>query len=166
MSNQFVDQMESGEINNFVIEKRYLSKNGSVIWAKTNVTAVRDHSGAMKYQVAIIEDITLDRERSLMVDMINNVAKSIVGKDRIQEIAWVISNNISAYLGAQDCVIYLVNDDKGILEQIAAYGENADVRSMHGWRRELFGNDALKLCKGELGLAIKDKRLTLMRASD
>lgn len=52
------------------------------------------------------------------------------------------------------------------LELIAAYGENADVRSMHGWRRELFGNDALKLCKGELGLAIKDKRLTLMKASD
>jgi ribonuclease D len=51
------------------------------------------------------------------------------------------------------------------IELIAAFGENADVRTMHGWRRELFGNDALKLCKGELGFVIKNKRLSLMKPS-
>lgn len=52
------------------------------------------------------------------------------------------------------------------LELIAAFGENADVRTMHGWRRELFGNDALKLCKGELGFVVKNKRLRLMKPSN
>jgi ribonuclease D len=52
------------------------------------------------------------------------------------------------------------------IELIAAFGENADVRAIHGWRRELFGNDALKLCKGELGFVIKNKRLSLMKPAD
>ena len=53
----------------------------------------------------------------------------------------------------------------GDIELIAAFGEQADVRSMRGWRRELFGKDALKVCKGELGFVIKDKRLSLIKLS-
>ncbi|MBT7942714.1 MAG: ribonuclease D, partial [Alphaproteobacteria bacterium] len=34
-----------------------------------------------------------------------------------------------------------------------------DVRSMAGWRREVFGNDALKLRSGELSLAVKGKKV-------
>jgi len=52
------------------------------------------------------------------------------------------------------------------IELIAAFGEEADVRAMHGWRRELFGEDALKLCRGDLGFVIKNKRLSLMRPAD
>ena len=52
------------------------------------------------------------------------------------------------------------------IELIAAFGEDADVRAMHGWRRDLFGEDALKLRNGEIGFVIKNKRLTLMKPAD
>jgi ribonuclease D len=39
------------------------------------------------------------------------------------------------------------------LEWIAA-DDNADVPALHGWRRGLFGEDALKLKHGQLGLAL------------
>jgi len=52
------------------------------------------------------------------------------------------------------------------IELIAAFGENADVRSMRGWRRKLFGDDALKLCRGELGFVIKNKRLNLLNLTE
>ncbi len=51
------------------------------------------------------------------------------------------------------------------VEQIAAFGEQADVRAMRGWRRELFGEDALKVRRGEVGFAIKDKKLILIEPS-
>ena len=54
----------------------------------------------------------------------------------------------------------------GDIELIAAYGEEADVRAMKGWRRELFGEDALKLRNGGLGFVIKNKRLSLMKPAD
>jgi ribonuclease D len=48
------------------------------------------------------------------------------------------------------------------LDLIAAFGEEADVPALHGWRREVFGEDALKLCRGEIGLAVKGKRLDVI----
>ncbi|NQV46310.1 MAG: ribonuclease D [Rhodospirillaceae bacterium] len=48
------------------------------------------------------------------------------------------------------------------IEQIAAFGEEADVAAMHGWRRELFGEDALRLKNGEIGFAIKGQNLSLI----
>jgi ribonuclease D len=47
------------------------------------------------------------------------------------------------------------------LERIAA-DDNADVPALHGWRREVFGEDALALKHGRLALAMKGKRIVLM----
>ena len=121
-SQELITKMEASEIDNFFIQKRYNNKNGSVIWAKTNVSAVRDTKGKIKYQVALLEDVTYEREQSVKLDLINNVAKALLGKMDIYEIAWEITNNIAEYLESQDCVIYIVDWDKNTLEQIAAYG--------------------------------------------
>lgn len=43
------------------------------------------------------------------------------------------------------------------LEKIALDDE-ADVSALHGWRREIFGDDAIKLKRGELGLAVNPRR--------
>ena len=51
-------------------------------------------------------------------------------------------------------VIATVDD----LEEIAA-DDKADVAALHGWRRELFGDAALKLKHGELALAIEKGRV-------
>ena len=48
------------------------------------------------------------------------------------------------------------------IELIAGFGEDADVRSMTGWRRDVFGEHALKLRAGELSLAVKGKKLNLI----
>ena len=47
------------------------------------------------------------------------------------------------------------------LEKIAA-DDNADVPALKGWRRELFGNDALKLKNGEYCLAIEDGEAVML----
>jgi ribonuclease D len=51
-------------------------------------------------------------------------------------------------------VIATVDD----LEHIAA-DDNADVAALHGWRRELFGEAALRLKHGQLALAIEKGRV-------
>jgi len=47
------------------------------------------------------------------------------------------------------------------IELIAAFGEDADVPALKGWRREMFGEDALKIRSGEFGLAVRGKKLVL-----
>ena len=48
------------------------------------------------------------------------------------------------------------------IEQIAAFGADADVKALKGWRREVFGDDALRLRSGEMSLSIKGKKLKLV----
>ncbi len=50
------------------------------------------------------------------------------------------------------------------LELIAAHTE-ADVQALKGWRRELFGEDALKLKRGELAIGAKGKRIVLIETA-
>lgn len=49
------------------------------------------------------------------------------------------------------------------LEAIAA-SDDADVPALKGWRRELFGNLALALKRGEVGLAVTKGKVTVMDA--
>ena len=51
------------------------------------------------------------------------------------------------------------------LERIAADDE-APVPALHGWRREVFGEDALALKHGRLALTMQGKRLALVAAQD
>jgi Amt family ammonium transporter len=54
----------SGESDFFQMEKRYLHKNGAVIWALTNVSIVRDAHGQPVQYVGQVQDIS-DRQRAL-----------------------------------------------------------------------------------------------------
>ena len=53
--------------------------------------------------------------------------------------------------------------DASDLERIAAESE-PDVPAMKGWRRKLFGEDALKLKRGELALALKKSEVVAIEA--
>ena len=48
------------------------------------------------------------------------------------------------------------------VEAIAALGEDADVRALHGWRRQVFGEDALNVRQGRLALAVRGRKLVLI----
>ena len=50
------------------------------------------------------------------------------------------------------------------LESIAA-DDNADVPALQGWRLELFGNLALALKHGELGLSVKNRKVVVSKLS-
>ncbi len=45
------------------------------------------------------------------------------------------------------------------LEEIAIKGEDADVPALKGWRKELFGDKALKLLNGESGLRFENRKI-------
>ena len=59
-------------------------------------------------------------------------------------------------------LIATVND----MEQIAAFGKNANVPALQGWRQEVFGIDALRLRSGQLAMVIKDHHLELVEINN
>jgi len=53
----------AGEIPSFTIEKRYLRKDGAVVWVSISSSLVRDETGAPEYYISVYEDVT-DRKRA------------------------------------------------------------------------------------------------------
>ena len=45
------------------------------------------------------------------------------------------------------------------IEQIAAFGAKADVAALKGWRREIFGEDALRMLDGKIGLRLEGREV-------
>jgi hypothetical protein len=57
-SSELVNDLASGKLSTFNIEKRYIKKDGTVIVGKINCSAIRDYEGAVRLFVAELEDIT------------------------------------------------------------------------------------------------------------
>ena len=52
-----VRSLLADEVPAYAMEKRYIRKNGSILWVNLNVTLVRDQHGEPMYFIAIMEDI-------------------------------------------------------------------------------------------------------------
>jgi PAS domain S-box-containing protein len=58
-----IRRLDAGEIRTFSKDKRYVRKDGSLIWVNLAVSVVRDQQGDVAYRVAIIQDIS-ERKRA------------------------------------------------------------------------------------------------------
>jgi PAS domain S-box-containing protein len=61
----------AGEIDGYMLEKRFIRKGGAVIWTSVAAGCVRKENGAVDYFVALVEDIT-ERKES-----VNRLRKSL-----------------------------------------------------------------------------------------
>ena len=49
------------------------------------------------------------------------------------------------------------------IEKVAAFGEKADVPALTGWRREIFGNQALDLLAGKIALRLEGRKVVTQK---
>lgn len=117
-----ISDIVSQRKNNFSIKKNYKTKSGCMVMARTNITLVKDDHGKVKYQVAMIEDLTEESKKGALLEALNSLMKSILGKTNMHEIAWEITKNTVGLLNFEDCIIYFLDKEKNILKQLAAYG--------------------------------------------
>jgi PAS domain S-box-containing protein len=61
-SRDFINRIRRGELPEYKIEKRYVRKDGAVVWVHLTVSIVRSTGGEPLYLVAFIDDITERRE--------------------------------------------------------------------------------------------------------
>jgi PAS domain S-box-containing protein len=53
-----IRRLIAGEIDNFQLEKRYLRKDGSLIWGRMTASLIYDEAGAPRYGLLLVNDIT------------------------------------------------------------------------------------------------------------
>ncbi len=82
----------NSEIARFQIEKRYLSRQGEIIWASLNVSAFRDGYGGAGSRLVIVENIT---ERKLAESELAHQANELARSNAdLQQFAYVTSHDL------------------------------------------------------------------------
>lgn len=64
IDSELFQELISGQRDQYIIEKRYIRKDGVLFWGRVNFALVRDAAGAPLYTVGIIEDITKEKQAS------------------------------------------------------------------------------------------------------
>jgi diguanylate cyclase (GGDEF)-like protein/PAS domain S-box-containing protein len=53
-----IERLISGEVDTFQIEKRYVRKDGNVIWVRINTVGNRNRRGEVQHHISVVEDIS------------------------------------------------------------------------------------------------------------
>lgn len=70
---EYMRRMLAHEIGTYSMEKRYVRKDGSVVWARLTVAMISEEDGAPSYFVAAIEDVQTLKEKEASVLRLNRV---------------------------------------------------------------------------------------------
>jgi PAS domain S-box-containing protein len=83
-------QMAAGKLESYAVEKRFIDKQRRAVWARLNLTLVRDARGRPDYEIAIVEDISRRKEaenalietREMLSGIIEGSGDLIAAQDR------------------------------------------------------------------------------------
>nr|WP_318780336.1 PAS domain S-box protein [Atlanticothrix silvestris] len=93
---KYVEQMLTGDIQTYSMEKRYFRKDGSIVWINLTASLVREVSGLPKYFIAVIEDIS-ERQAALRDRQLSQerLQASLLEKEvLLKEIYHRVKNNL------------------------------------------------------------------------
>jgi PAS domain S-box-containing protein len=84
------DKLMAGRVHSCALEKRYIRKGGTPVWVTETVSLVRGRSGAPKYFIYVLEDITgrkqSEGERKRLVHDLQERIKELTAMYRTMEI--------------------------------------------------------------------------------
>ena len=106
-----------GRTSTYVLEKRYLRKNGTFVWVELNVSLVRNPAGAPDHFIAVVLDITARKQSEEMLKnyqhaLEQQVAERTLELTRSRETLQVITDNLPVLIAQVDRnLCYQFNND-------------------------------------------------------
>ena len=114
-----VDKLRSGELNSFSLVKRYLRKDGRVVWSNATLSVVRDDRGVPDYIMSVIDDIT--EQKNAEAALSDNIAQTMMRLELTQYDLRQKEEQLRAALAASQTGTFRWNPQTGELLEL---GEN------------------------------------------
>ena len=159
-SAEFLRRIRCGELPEYAIDKRYVRKDGEIIWVHLTVSIVRTDSGQPLYLVAFVEDITsrieaqraASRSLSLLQATLESTADGILVVDLHGKI--VSFNQKLPEMWGIPAELFACGDDQraidAALEKLVSPADFvAKVRDLYG-HPEVASYDVLELKDGRI----------------
>jgi PAS domain S-box-containing protein len=104
-----IGQMRRGKIDSYAMEKRYVRKDGTIVWGKLTISCVRRPDRSVEYFVRVVEDIS-DRKRA--EELLRRQA-DLLDQSHDAIFAWKIGGGI-AYWNRGAEILYGYSRDEAI----------------------------------------------------
>jgi PAS domain S-box-containing protein len=85
---EYARQLNAGERDYYQMEKRYVRKDGTLVWAQLTASMIRDAAGAPDYAIAVVEDIGARHQAEAALRA--NEQQFQLLADNIPHLAWMI----------------------------------------------------------------------------
>lgn len=118
--NSFKTLISKGYFTNY--QARVRTRYNGVRWVQINASLVYDNQNQPLAAQGIVRDITEQLNKTNALAFISQVAQEILGQNSFEAIGTILAQKVSAYLGTEDCIVYLLKEEKKQLEQISAVG--------------------------------------------
>jgi PAS domain S-box-containing protein len=137
---KLVRKLVEGKRRHFQIEKRYRRKDGSLVWARTNVALVPGTEGAEPSWFAIVEDIT-DRKRAEeeLLTLKDELTAELTAMSRLHEftIRLLSINDFQTLLEeVPDATIALQRADLGNIQMYNAEAQALEIIAQRGFQKD------------------------------
>ncbi len=120
-ADDFRTLMSHQERTNYRSEKRYIRKDGRIIWARLNGTIIRDSDGRPQYVFGVVEDITDARRIAQLAKVQRDVAVALGSSDRMASVLNQVLE-IACTIEGIDCGGIYLYDERNILRLYAHRG--------------------------------------------
>ncbi len=114
----YVRSLLAGEIENYSMEKRYIRKDGSLVWGHQTVSVVRESTGKPKHFVAVVEDISERkqaeealRQQLLREQLVGGISQRIHRSLNLEEILNTTVAEVRQFLACDRVIIFRINSD-------------------------------------------------------
>ncbi len=118
-----VRQMLAGEMRNYQLDKRYIHRDGHVVWITLSVSLVHDASGEPLYFVSQIQDITERKRSQLALEATVDIARAVGAETELDLVLEAIAERSRALVNAAGVAILLRDGDQFV---VAATAGNLD----------------------------------------
>ncbi len=126
-----VRRVLAGERDSYALEKRYLHKDGSLVWANLHVSLVRGDSGAPRYFISVIEDISKRKRAELEAQLLAALGEAIRRADNADDLLNAVCELTAKHFGVSHCGFAEIDLERGLCT-IAHEYRTQDVRSIMG----------------------------------
>jgi PAS domain S-box-containing protein len=113
-------RMLSGETPEYEYEKRYVRKDGSVVWARAKARAIRDDAGRPLRTVAVIQDIT-ERKRAENAQRILAEAGEVLSSSLDYRTALSSVAQLAIPALADWCAVDILKEDTSVERLVVAH---------------------------------------------